>query len=204
MKKIILTLLITLSSTSAIASINNNISKPNTKSNSNVLSSGNSSNHLNNHQYQDQHMNSRNINRGNNSTSNNSATNAGNNSSVNIAGDNYIERRRPVNTAYSTPLTSGIDTCLGSVSAGGQAATFGLSLGKTTIDKNCVRLKNATWLYSTGYKHAAIHLMCQDKDILKAMGDAGEIECSNMRSNNTYALSVKRTCQYPNQVNCNK
>lgn len=94
--------------------------------------------------------------------------------SVSVEGDRHI--RQPVSTAYAAPLTSGLDTCMGSTTAGGQGVAFGLSFGTTWTDKNCVRLKNARELSAMGYQKAAVELLCQDKSVAKAMKAAGH-EC---------------------------
>ena len=76
------------------------------------------------------------------SSANASADGAGANSNnVNIT-QNY-ENKRQVAGASSPGLTSGFDTCLGSVSGGVQTQIFGLSGGGTKVDKNCVHIKNA-------------------------------------------------------------
>jgi hypothetical protein len=91
--------------------------------------------------------------------------------SVRVDGDTY--QRAPVSTAYSAPLTAGSDTCMGSSSAGGQGIGFGLSLGTTWTDKNCVRLKNARELAMMGFRDAAVQLLCEDKAVARAMAAAG-------------------------------
>ena len=55
--------------------------------------------------------------------------------------------------------TGGSDVCLGSSSAGISAAGIGISGGSTTIDENCVMLKNAKILASLGLKDAAVTLL---------------------------------------------
>lgn len=83
------------------------------------------------------------------------------------------QRRNPVATALAPPLTAADDTCMGSSSAGGQAVGFGLSVGSTWHDDDCVRRKDARELYNMGYKKASLALMCQSKQIEKAMKKAG-------------------------------
>jgi len=184
---------------------NGSNSVSNSNSNSGVYRSGNSRNFVTSDSDQKQSQ----INEGNTvSTSN---VNDGNNSSVNVVGDTYthIEKRAPVNTAYAPMLTSGIDTCMGSVSVGGQAPSFGLSFGKTILDKDCVIRKDARVLHNMGYRHAAIHLLCQKPEILRAMGDAGEKECENMRVVEkkeviTYTNSRRNKCEYPSDFRCRR
>lgn len=62
---------------------------------------------------------------------------------------------RPVSTALAPALTSGIDTCMGSVSAGGQGVGFGLSVGTTYIDQNCVLIKSVKMLMVMGMPEVA-------------------------------------------------
>ncbi len=74
---------------------------------------------------------------------------------VSVSGDSTRQYRRPVSTAYAANLTSGIDTCLGSMSGGAQAPIVGLSFGATKIDKNCVLIKQVQLLKQLGYESAA-------------------------------------------------
>ena len=55
--------------------------------------------------------------------------------------------------------TGGSDVCLGSSSGGISAAGIGISGGSTTVDENCVMLKNAKILASLGLKDAAVTLL---------------------------------------------
>lgn len=94
---------------------------------------------------------------------------------VNASGG-YIQSnipRAPAATAFAAPLTSGIDTCMGSTSAGVQAVGFGVSVGSTWVDENCKRLKNSRELRLMGYGEAALALMCQDPAVALAMRTAG-------------------------------
>lgn len=76
--------------------------------------------------------------------SNSSASTGSSNSSTHVQIEqNYEAKQNPVTTAYSPGLTSGFDTCLGSVSGGIQTQIFGLSGGGTKVDENCVHIKNA-------------------------------------------------------------
>lgn len=61
------------------------------------------------------------------------------------------------------PLTSSNDTCMGSASGSVNAPGFGVSLGKTYTDANCVMLKNSRELWNMGMKAAALALMCTDE-----------------------------------------
>lgn len=71
------------------------------------------------------------------------------------------------------PLVSSNDTCMGSASGGVNIPGFGLSLGKTYTDGNCVMLKNSRELWNMGMRAAALALMCNDaanKDALELTG----------------------------------
>jgi hypothetical protein len=84
-----------------------------------------------------------------------------------------------VNTAYAPALTSGIDTCLGSFSVGAQHTVFGISFGKTTIDDNCVMLKQARMLHEMGLRVAAWQRLCQTKETRQALLDSAEYDCKS-------------------------
>ncbi len=62
---------------------------------------------------------------------------------------------------------------MGSTSAGAQAFSFGASIGSTWHDESCERRHDAITIYNMGEAKAALALMCQDKNIAKAMGAAG-------------------------------
>jgi hypothetical protein len=93
---------------------------------------------------------------------------------VENVGNVHIENERPpVNTAYSAALATSEDTCMGSSSIGGQAVSFGLTIGTTWTDDNCQRLKNSRQLVALGYHRAATSLMCFNDDVREAMNQAG-------------------------------
>lgn len=71
------------------------------------------------------------------------------------------------------PLTASNDTCMGSASGSVNAPGFGLSLGKTYVDPNCVMLKNSRELWNMGMKAAAMARMCMDEDNRKALEMTG-------------------------------
>ena len=71
-----------------------------------------------------------------------------------------VESHNPNGYVSNPNLTAGgSDVCLGSSSAGISAAGIGISGGSTTIDENCVMLKNAKILASLGLKDAAVTLL---------------------------------------------
>jgi hypothetical protein len=86
------------------------------------------------------------------------------------------QARNPVNTAFAAPLVATDDTCMGSSSAGGQGVGFGLSLGTTWHDEDCVRRKDARELHNMGQRKAALALLCQSDHVAAAMAAAGT-EC---------------------------
>jgi hypothetical protein len=89
---------------------------------------------------------------------------------VRYAADHQLRNTPNVNAAA---LTSSNDTCMGSVSAGGSGPGFGISVGSTYKDGNCVMLKNSRELWNMGFKAAAVALMCTDaanKEALELTG----------------------------------
>lgn len=74
------------------------------------------------------------------------------------------------------PLTSSNDTCMGSASGSVNAPGFGLSVGKTYTDDNCVMLKNSRELWNMGMKAASMALMCMDRNNREALEMTG-FEC---------------------------
>jgi len=76
-------------------------------------------------------------------------------------------------TASAPGLSSGIDTCSLSVSAGVQTFNFGISGGSTYNDEKCEMRKNAKLLNDLGMKVASLALICKDPKIFSAMFSAG-------------------------------
>ena len=111
-----------------------------------------------------------------NSNSNNADNSSNLSSNVTVQGDNYHQarnRRIPVSTAYAASLTSGIDTCLGSASAGVQTGILGVSLGGTKRDRICETIKLSRELHHMGMREGAVQLLCSDDRVRIAMRDAG-------------------------------
>jgi len=101
-------------------------------------------------------------------------SNSGNSStSVNVTS---TEARQPVNSAYAAPLTTSNDTCMGSTSVGGQGITFGISFGTTWTDKDCVRRKDARFLYNTQNSNLSLGLMCNKPEIRQLVERTGTPE----------------------------
>ena len=92
--------------------------------------------------------------------------------------ENIIDSTTNSTTTVLSPPPSAIapsinatnsDLCTVGVSGAVQTQIFGLSSGKTTIDINCEKLKNARQLYNMGMKVAAVSVMCQDERVFEAM-----------------------------------
>jgi hypothetical protein len=153
------------------------VANPNSVVNNNALNStvtntvtNTNTNNLSQSQRQDQNQQQ-------NAQANSNATATGNGSgNATSITQNYQDSRPVVASAYSGSLTSGLDTCLGSVSAGIQTQIVGVSGGKTIVDKNCVMIKQVQLLVQLGYPTAACFRARQDFEIDEAMKAAG-IEC---------------------------
>ena len=84
---------------------------------------------------------------------------------------------------------AGIETCLGSASAGLSVMGGGLTYGSTMVDSGCTIRLLARQLFAFGFQKAALALMCQDGRVAAAMEAAGspcpasvEIRVSDRRS----------------------
>jgi hypothetical protein len=79
-----------------------------------------------------------------------------------------------VPNVYAPGLAAaGSEVCLGSVSAGGAGAGFGLTVGGTIVDQECQLRMNARTLATLGYAKAAREEMCLDPQVRSAMMAAG-------------------------------
>lgn len=107
------------------------------------------------------------------STSGSSSSSSGTGNSTNVDISNHAPRI-PVAEAYAASLTSGLDTCLGSVSAGVQLPIVGATLGSTHVDRNCVLIKQVQLLREMDLDRAACFRARADRDIAKAMDAAGD------------------------------
>lgn len=65
------------------------------------------------------------------------------------------------------------DVCAVAASGAVQTQIFGISMGGTTVDYNCERIKLSRSLFDMGMKVAAVATMCQDRRVWEAMMDAG-------------------------------
>lgn len=82
--------------------------------------------------------------------------------------------KSPPPTAVAPAITViNSDVCAVGASAAVQTQILGISMGGTTTDKNCERLKLARGIYDMGMKVAAVAVMCQDDRVFQAMLDAG-------------------------------
>ena len=107
------------------------------------------------------------------------ATASGNGSGNVTSVNQYSRDRLNVASAYAGSLTSGFDTCQGSITGGVQTQILGLTGGKTTVDQNCVLIKQVQLLTQMGYHTAACYRARQGEEgaaIDAAMKSAG-VEC---------------------------
>ena len=96
------------------------------------------------------------------------------NSTTSNTTNNSTNQKTAVNTA-SAPAMSvySQQSCVIPLSIGMTVIGFSTSLGTYHHDLKCEQRQRAKLLNGLGMKVAAISLMCQDKDIWKAMMDAG-------------------------------
>lgn len=77
---------------------------------------------------------------------------------------------RNVPSVFSPGLAAaGLETCLGSVSAGGAFVGTGISFGTTVPDPACAARLDARTLWSMGLKKAAVARLCLNADIYRSM-----------------------------------
>lgn len=99
-----------------------------------------------------------------------------NSRNVNVNDSNITQKIvQPPPTAIAPPMMSGgnVDLCTTGASAAVQTQIFGLSMGGTSRDLNCERLKLSKTLFDMGMKVAAVATMCQDRRVFDAMLQAG-------------------------------
>lgn len=104
-----------------------------------------------------------------------SANGSGNGNVSNVTED-YRAPKIPVSTAYAPGLTSGYDTCLGSMSGGAQTVPVGITFGGTKEDKNCIFIKKAHLIGEGSRRAECFYIRAHDKEIDQAYHDAG-MEC---------------------------
>jgi hypothetical protein len=82
--------------------------------------------------------------------------------------------KSPPPTAVAPAITTiNNDVCAAAASGAVQTQILGVSMGGTTRDMNCERIKLSKNLYDMGMKVAAVATLCQDDRVFKAMLDAG-------------------------------
>jgi hypothetical protein len=118
-----------------------------------------------------------------NAASNSSAGSLAASNSNNTGNQNINFNSPPVPTettlnnvpnVYAPGLAAaGSEVCLGSLSGGGAAAGFGVTIGGTFVDRECQLRLNARTLAVLGYAKAARETMCLDYDVRQAMAAAG-------------------------------
>jgi hypothetical protein len=122
-----------------------------------------------------------------------SGSSSGAMSTVNIsnpANANSTNRLITTPTVVAPGLAAaGIETCLGSASAGLSVMGGGLTFGSTMVDSGCTIRLLARQLFAFGFQKAALALMCQDGRVAAAMDAAGspcpasvEVRVSDRRS----------------------
>lgn len=80
----------------------------------------------------------------------------------------------PPPTAVAPAVTTiNNDVCATAASGAVQTQILGISMGGTTRDMNCERIKLSKNLYDMGMKVAAVATLCQDDRVFQAMMDAG-------------------------------
>lgn len=128
---------------------------------------------------------------GSNSTSNGNANSQGNNTNNIIFPATPTKTETTINQHVSgtqtlknvpsvngPPLTTSNDTCMGSTSGSINGPGFGVGLGTTWTDDNCVMLKNSRELWNMGMKAASMALMCTDPRTRSALEVTG-YSCPN-------------------------
>jgi hypothetical protein len=83
--------------------------------------------------------------------------------------------RYATSSAFAPSLTSSNDTCMGSSSMGATGMSFGVALGSTWTDNNCLMLKNAREEWNMGEHSAAMALLCTNDDIRYSISVSGGV-----------------------------
>jgi hypothetical protein len=99
----------------------------------------------------------------------NSSTPAVQTLNQNVSGTQTIKN---VPTVFAPGLTAaGLETCLGSISAGAGVVGTGATFGTTIPDAGCAARLDARTLWSMGLKRAAVARLCLMSDIYNSMPD---------------------------------
>lgn len=91
---------------------------------------------------------------------------------------------------------AGLETCLGSASAGVSAVGFGVTGGSTYSDEGCQARLDSRTLFAMGLKSAAVARLCQREAIYKSMPDV----CERYRPADPVAGVVLSTSSGPMEV----
>ncbi len=104
-------------------------------------------------------------------------TSSGATSSINITNPSSTTSTNrlitPPTVAAPGLTASGVETCLGSTSAGLSLMGGGLTFGRTMVDDGCTIRLLARQLFAFGMQKAALALMCQDERVAAAMDVSG-------------------------------
>lgn len=101
-------------------------------------------------------------------------TDSTSNSTSNTFSKTETTVKTPPPTAVAPSITSiNNDLCTVGASGAVQTQILGFSMGATTRDMNCERIKLSKNLFDMGMKVAAVSLMCQDERVFSAMMNAG-------------------------------
>lgn len=130
------------------------------------------------------------------------AVNAGNNQSVEVNANTYIPAEQTIRyegsyTVKNVPsmdapnITSSNDTCMGSASGSVAGPGFGVAVGSTFTDANCIMLKNARELWNMGMRAAALAHMCSDPEVAKSLDLTG-YKCPDRNAQPAPAPVVER------------
>ena len=93
-----------------------------------------------------------------------STSNSTSNSTVTTNGSTTTTVKSPPPSAISPAITIiNSDVCAVAASGAVQTQIFGISMGGTSVDYNCERIKLSRSLYDMGMKVAAVSVMCQDQ-----------------------------------------
>lgn len=96
------------------------------------------------------------------------------NSTTTTNGSTTTKVISPPPTAVAPAITTiNNDVCATATSGAVQTQILGISMGTTTRDMNCERIKLSKNLYDMGMKVAAVATLCQDDRVFQAMLDAG-------------------------------
>lgn len=125
------------------------------------------------------------------------------NTNVTVEGDKVTyeaQKRDPVSTAYSAPLTTSNGTCMGSTSAGAQGVGFGVSFGSTWTDTSCDLRYDVEALRAAGLHGAARERLCQKPEIAKAMEAAGTPCKSTKTAKAAGSVQVAEKVEYTDPI----